>query len=335
MESLQVEGLTRKFGDRAAVEGLSFRVGRGDVLGFLGPNGAGKTTTFKLLSGLLLPDSGTLRLDSVEMPFGSRELRARMGVVFQHPSVDPKLTGRENLAMGAALYGLSGRIARERIEWGLSLVELADRADEPVDRYSGGMRRRLELARVLLHEPEILLMDEPTQGLDVAAARRIWAQLLDIRKKRGLTILLTTHSPEEAERCDRILVLDKGRTIAEGEPSALRAKVGGNVVTIEADDLDELVPILNEKLGVEATIADGRIVFDHESAHELIPRAVEALPRGRIKSIGMRTASIGDVFLALTGKTIDGADADEAAAREAASKKRGRSSSAQAERSTG
>jgi ABC-2 type transport system ATP-binding protein len=325
VDSLQVDGLTRRFGDRVAVADLSFRAGRGEVLGFLGPNGAGKTTTFKLLSGLILPDAGTLRLDGAPTPFGSRDLRARMGVVFQHPSVDAKLTGRENLAMGAALYGLSGRLARERIEWGLSLVELGDRADEPVERYSGGMRRRLELARVLLHEPELLLMDEPTQGLDVAAARRIWSQLFDIRKKRGLTILLTTHSPEEAERCDRIVVLDKGRAIAEGEPSALRTQVGGNVVTIEADDPDELVPTLVEKLGVEASVADGRIVFDHESAHELIPRVVEALPRGRIKSIGMRQASIGDVFLALTGKTIDGADADEAVAREAASKRRKRS----------
>ncbi len=332
MQSLQAERLTKRFGDRAAVDGLSFKVGRGEVLGFLGPNGAGKTTTFKLLSGLLPPDAGTLVLDGEPIAFSSRDLRSRMGVVFQHPSVDGKLTGRENLAMGAALYGLSGKRALERIEWGLSLVELRDRADEPVDRYSGGMRRRLELARVLLHRPELLLMDEPTQGLDVAAARRIWSQLLDIRKREGLTILLTTHSPEEAEHCDRILVLDKGKTIAEGEPSALRAKVGGSVVSIEADDAEALIPTLREKLGVEANLADGRVVFDHEEAHALIPRVVESFDRGRIKSIGVRVASIGDVFLALTGKTIDGADADEAAAREAASKKRRRGSSSGAER---
>jgi ABC-2 type transport system ATP-binding protein len=323
VQTLRAEGLTRRFGDRAAVDGLSFDAARGDVLGFLGPNGAGKTTTFKLLSGLLPPDAGRLVLDGREVPHGSRELRVRMGVVFQHPSVDPNLTGRDNLTMGAQLYGLSRSETRERVAWGLALAELVDRADERVDRYSGGMRRRLELARVLLHRPELVLMDEPTQGLDVAAARRFWAQLLEIRRREGLTILLTTHAPDEAERCDRIVVLDKGKAIAEGEPSALRAQVGGDVITIEVDEPEAFAEELRKKLELAAQVADGRVVVEHPRAHELVPRVVEAFPDGRIKSLSMRAASIGDVFLRLTGKTIDGADAAEAAAREAA-QKRGR-----------
>ena len=322
MALLEARRLTRRFGDRVAVDALSFAVARGETLGFLGPNGAGKTTTFNLLSGLLAPHDGALLLDGNVIGIGSRELRARMGVVFQHPSVDGKLTGRENLAMGAALYGLTGRHAKDRIAWGLELVQLGDRADELVERYSGGMRRRLELARVLLHEPELLLMDEPTQGLDVGAARRIWKQLLDLRASTGLTMLLTTHSPEEAEHCDSIIVLDKGRAIAEGTPAALRAKVGGDVVTLAGDDVEGLAAEVAERFDVRATVADGMVVFEHVGAHELIPRLVQAFPVGRIRSVSMRQASIGDVFLKLTGKTLDGADLDDALAQ-STTKKRG------------
>ena len=312
MDSLKAIGLTRRFGERVAVAELSFHVGRGEIVGFLGPNGAGKTTTFKMLSGLLPPDAGRLVLDGVEIAPDSPALRARMGVVFQHPSLDLKLTGRENLAMGAPLYGLGGARAKARIAWGLEVVDLGERADEPVERYSGGMRRRLELARVLLHEPELLLMDEPTQGLDVGGARRIWKQLLDLRAKTGLSILLTTHSPDEAEHCDRILVLDEGRVIAEGTPTELRAQVGGDVLTLGGDDPDALASAVREAFGVQPSVVDGNVVFQHVGAQALIPRLVEAFPPGRLKSVGMRQASIGDVFLKLTGKTIDGADLEAA-----------------------
>lgn len=311
MQSLQAVDLTRRYGDRLAVDRLGFRVARGEILGFLGPNGAGKTTTFGLLAGLLGADAGKIVLDGVEMEPGARALRSRMGIVFQHPSVDPKLSGRENLAMGAALYGLGGREAKERIAWGLDLVGLADRAEDLVEKYSGGMRRRLELARVLLHRPAIVLMDEPTTGLDIAGARRIWAQLLELRAREQLTILLTTHSPEEAEHCDRIVVLDRGRAIAEGTPDELRAQVGGDVITIGADDPTALAAEL-QALGHAAKVVDDRVVFEEVRAHEAIPRLVERFPGGRIKSIGMRAASIGDVFLKLTGKSLDGADAEEA-----------------------
>jgi len=312
MDTLEAVGLTRRYGDRVAVDGLSFRVARGEVLGLLGPNGAGKTTTFAMLAGLLAADGGHLLVDGEKLAPGARSLRARMGVVFQHPSVDAKLTARENLDMGAMLYGVPAREARDRINWALDLVGLADRAGDQVETFSGGMRRRLELARVLLHRPEILLLDEPTQGLDISAARRIWAELLEIKQKERLTILLTTHSPEEAEHCDRILVLDKGKTIARGTPDELREKVGGDVVVIGSDDPESVVVQLKEKLSIDARVAEGLVVFAQVNAHELVPRVVEALPHGTVKSVAMHRASIGDVFLELTGKTIDGADAEEA-----------------------
>ncbi len=308
MQTLEADGLTRRFGDRIAVDALSFRVRRGEVLGFLGPNGAGKTTTFNLLSGLLTPDAGVVRLDGEPVALDGRVLRSRMGVVFQQPSLDLKLTARENLEMGGALYGLRGEALASRVVWGLALVELVDRADEVVERYSGGMRRRLELARVLLHEPEILLMDEPTQGLDVAAARRIWSQLLELRARTSLTILLTTHNPDEAEHCDRIVVLDKGKTIAEGSPSELRDRVGGDVVTLLGENPVGLCAELHERFGLATTVVDETVTFEQVEAHTLIPKLITSFAIGRIRSVSMRQASIGDVFLKLTGKTIDGAD---------------------------
>ena len=313
MESLEAIDLTRRYGERVAVDRLSFRVGRGEVLGLLGPNGAGKTTTFSLLAGLITADGGKIVLDGSAMEPGARALRARMGVVFQHPSVDPKLTARENLMMGAALYGLSPSHARKQVGWGLDLVGLTDRAGDSVETFSGGMRRRLELARVLLHKPEILLLDEPTQGLDVAASRRIWSQLMELRTRERITILLTTHSPEEAEHCDRILVLDRGRTIADGSPDELRAKVGGDVVAMTANDPELLAREVKDALGVETTIADETVFFEQVRAHEVVPKLFDALPKGRLKTVAVRAASIGDVFLKLTGKTLDGADAEDAA----------------------
>jgi ABC-2 type transport system ATP-binding protein len=204
------------------------------------------------------------------------------------------------------------REAKDRIRWALDLVGLEGRAGDAVETFSGGMRRRLELARVLLHRPELLLLDEPTQGLDVAAARRIWAELLEIKRKERLTILLTTHSPEEAEHCDRIVVLDEGRAIARGTPDELRARVGGDVIVLGADDPPAVAAGLRAKLGVDARVVDGSVVFAQARAHELVPRVIEALPSGSVKSLSMHRASLGDVFLEVTGHTIDGADAEEA-----------------------
>ena len=301
---LRLEGLTRRFGERVAVDALSVDIARGEVFGFLGPNGAGKSTTFHLLTGLLAPDAGRMLLDGREAPPTDGRVRQRLGVVFQDPSLDDKLTALENLKLGAALYGLSGKRAESRIAELLALVELGDRAKEPVERYSGGMKRRLEIARVLLHEPEILIMDEPSRGIDAPTQRRIWEQLLELRRQRRMTILLTTHQPEEAEHCDRIAVLDHGRVIACDSPDVLRSQVGGDVVTLEGDHADALADEVRARFALDARVVDGAVVIETPRGHELIPRLVESLPPGRLRSVAMRRPTLADVFVHLTGRGL-------------------------------
>lgn len=313
MVMLCAENLTRRFGSRTAVDGLSFTLERGEALGMLGPNGAGKSTTFALLTGMLEAHGGRIVFDGQPISPTDPAFRARIGVVFQKPSLDDKLTGRENMKLGAALYGLPSRVANPRIEKFLEMVELTDRADEPVERYSGGMKRRLELARVFLHEPELLILDEPTTGLDIAVSRRIWSKLLELKRESRTALLLTTHDPEEAALCDRIAVLDRGRIIAEGTPSQLAARVGGDVVSIETDEAEPVLADLNTRFGIDARLVEGKVVFEQPGAHELVPRIVEALP-GRLRSISMRPPTLGDVFVKLTGRSLaQEATKDEAA----------------------
>jgi ABC-2 type transport system ATP-binding protein len=301
---LEARGLVRRYGQRAAVAGLSFQVGRGEIFGVLGPNGAGKTTTFELLSGLRAAHEGELLWDGAPVSPTSAAFRARLGVLFQKPSVDDKLTARENLLLGAALYGVTGSRAKERIERTLALVELSDRADELVARFSGGMRRRLELGRVLLHEPELLILDEPTQGLDPSFFQKFWAQIADLCRLHHLTVLLTTHDPMEAEKCDRLTILDQGRIIAQGSPSELKACVGGDVITVDAESPSELLPMIQAKLELEATLVDGKLVLSRPRGHELVPRLVELFPAGRLKSVSLRPPNLADVFIKLTGRAL-------------------------------
>lgn len=307
MVMLSAENLTRRFGERVAVDGLSFTLERGEALGMLGPNGAGKSTTFALLTGMLTPHSGRILFDGKPLSPTDAAFRSRIGVVFQKPSVDEKLTALENMKLGAALYGLPARIANPRIEKLLEMVELSERKGEPVERYSGGMKRRLELARVFLHEPELLILDEPTTGLDIAVSRKIWQKLLELKRESRTALLLTTHDPEEAALCDRIAILDHGRLIAKGTPTELAARVGGDVVTIEGEDPEQLLSDLHGLLGtgddLGGRIVDGKLVFEKPNAHELIPRIAEALP-GRLRSINMRPPTLGDVFVKLTGRSL-------------------------------
>jgi ABC-2 type transport system ATP-binding protein len=302
---LRLEGLTRRFGERVAVDALTVDIARGEVFGFLGPNGAGKSTTFHLLTGLIAPNAGRVLIEGREAPPTDGRVRRRLGVVFQDPSLDDKLTALENLKLGAALYGLSGKRARTRIDELLALVELGDRQKEPVERYSGGMKRRLELARVLLHEPEILIMDEPSRGIDAPTQRRIWEQLLLLRRQRQMTILLTTHQPEEADNCDRIAVLDHGRVIACDTPDVLRAHVGGDVVTLEGDAPEAIAAEVKARFSLDARVIDGAVVLETPRGHELIPRLVESLPAGRLRAVGMRRPTLADVFVHLTGRGLN------------------------------
>jgi len=301
---LEVVGLRHAFGDVPVLDGLSFTVGQGEIFGLLGPNGCGKSTTLRVLMGLLLPDAGELRYGGEPIAPGGRSLRQRMGVVFQAPSLDQRLTARENLTFAAQLHGIGRAEIAERIVELLRFTELSERADEPVANYSGGMRRRLELARALLHDPSLVVMDEPTTGLDERSFRRTWERVERMRSERGATVLFTTHRAEEAQLCDRVAVVDGGRVVALGTPDALRAQVSGDILTLEAEAPEELSQEIAARFELEARVVDGKVVIERERGHELIPRIVEALPVGRIASLSMHRPTLADVFVKITGRSL-------------------------------
>lgn len=301
---LAMRGLRHTFGERVVLDGISFSVGRGELFGLLGPNGCGKSTTLRVLTGLLVPDAGEVVLAGEVTAGGSRLLRSRMGVVFQSPSLDGRLTARENLTLSAALYGLRGAAAARKVDEVLDAAELRSRADDAVGEFSGGMKRRLELSRALMHDPDLLVMDEPTTGLDESAFRKTWERILELRDRRGLTVLFSTHRAEEAQLCDRVAIVDGGRVIAEGEPEVLRQRVSGDILTLEADALDGLASEIAEHFALSPQIVEGRLVIERERGHELIPRLVEALPPGRITSLSMHRPTLADVFVKLTGRSL-------------------------------
>ncbi len=310
---LAVEGLTRRFGDRVALDGVSFEVKPGEIFGLLGPNGAGKSTTFQILAGLLRPDGGVVRFMGRALTLEDPALRARMGVVFQRGSLDDHLTARENLMLGARLYALPEALARTRVEEMLALIELRDRGDERVGGWSGGMKRRLELARALVHRPKLLLLDEPSQGIDEASFRRLWEHLKALREQEGVTLVLTTHRPEEADMCDRLAVLDQGRVVVCESPDQLAARVGGDVLTIEAEEPEKILAVLQERFGLEGALVAGKVLVERPDGHQWIPRLVETFPLGRLLSVSLRRPTLADVFLKLTGHALGedrpGADA--------------------------
>jgi ABC-2 type transport system ATP-binding protein len=304
---LQLDGLTRRFKERVALHGLSLAVGAGEIVGLLGPNGAGKSTTFQLLAGLLAPDAGRVLFEGRPLSLHDPALRQRLGIIFQRSSLDDLMSARENLMLGARLYGLAGERARERVERMLELIGLRERGDERVSTWSGGMRRRLELARALVHQPRIVLMDEPTQGLDEASFRSFWGHLKTLRDTEGLTVLVTTHRADEAEMCDRLAVLDSGQLVALDTPAALAARVGGDILTLEAREPEALAAELRERLDLDARVVEGKVQVEVEQGHALVPRLVEAFPAGRFASVSLRRPTLADVFLQLTGRAL-GAD---------------------------
>jgi ABC-2 type transport system ATP-binding protein len=301
---LRVEGLSRRFGARAALDGVSFEVAPGELFGLLGPNGAGKTTAFRLLAGLLPAHAGTLALEGRPVSAADTAYRARLGVVFQEASLDLKLTARENLRLGAALYDVPRAVATRRIDEALTLMALGDRADEPAAKYSGGMRRRIEIARVLLHEPSLLLLDEPGRGVDPEALRRIWDEITALAAARGTSVIVTTHQPEEAERCHRIAILDSGRVAATGTPDELRAHVAGDVVRVRGERPDELRATITARLALAGRIVAGDVVVEAPRGHELVPRIAELFPPGRLSAIATSRPTLADVFSKLTGKGL-------------------------------
>jgi ABC-2 type transport system ATP-binding protein len=301
---LRVRNLERRFGTRAALDGVSFDVAPGEVLGLLGPNGAGKTTAFRVLAGLLPPHGGTVELDGQPTPPTALRYRARLGVVFQEPSLDLKLTGRENLRLGAVLYGLPRATADARIDEALRLMDMGPRADEAAAAYSGGMRRRIEIARVLLHRPDLLLLDEPGRGVDPEALRRVWDEIAELAVARGVSVIVTTHQPEEAERCARIALLDAGRLAAVGTPGELRARVSGDVVRVRGEQPAEIAGAIAARLGIAGQILDGDVVLEVERGPEIVPRVAELFPPGRLESLATSRPTLADVFAKLTGRRL-------------------------------
>jgi ABC-2 type transport system ATP-binding protein len=292
--SVDVERLTHRYGERVALDAVAFSVRPGEVFGLVGPNGGGKTTLFKILSTALAPSSGSARVAGIDV--GDGAVRRKIGVVFQAPSLDGKLTVAENLLHHGHLYGLSGAGLKQRIGEELARFGLADRAGDRVEKLSGGLQRRVELAKSLLHRPEVLLLDEPSTGLDPGARRDLWDAL---RGLKGVTVLLTTHLLEEAERCDRLAILHKGKIVALGEPLALRSEIGGDVVTVRSRDPQQLAAAIQEKLGETPQVVDGTVRLSRERGHEFVGRLVEALPQ-MIESVTVAKPSLEDVFMSKT-----------------------------------
>jgi len=310
--ALQVRGLAHAYKQRRVLTGIDLDVRRGEVFGLLGPNGSGKSTVLAILAGLLARQEGSIRWDGREIHASDRSFRADLGVVFQRASVDPKLTARQNLLVAAALQGLPGAVARTRSAELLKAAGLEDRAGDDVGEFSGGMKRRLDLARTLIHDPRLLLMDEPTSGLDEASFRDTWRRLETLREGRELTILVATHRPEEAERCDRLAIVHEGRVMTVATPTELQALVANDVVALDCADPERLRAELKARFGLESLLHRGQVLVDAERGHELIPRLVEGLRDVRLDAVSLRRPTLADAFLKVTGSGL--ADGEEGVA---------------------
>jgi ABC-2 type transport system ATP-binding protein len=298
--AVEARGIEFSYRDRKALHGLDFTIAPGEIFGFLGPNGGGKTTLFRILATLAPPSAGTLRIFGADLAREAARVRRLLGVVFQSPSLDLQLTVRENLLHQGHLYGLRGAELARRIDAGLSRFGIADRAGERAEKLSGGLRRRAEIAKALLHEPRLLLLDEPSAGLDPGARRDLWTALDSLRRE-GVTVLLTTHFMEEGDRCDRLALISGGKIVAEGSPAALKDEIGGDVVTLTGPDPEALArDLVAQHPELRPTVQEGGVRLERERAHELVARLVEALP-GRVESVTVARPTLEDVFLRRTG----------------------------------
>jgi ABC-2 type transport system ATP-binding protein len=310
--AIEARGLGLSYGSRVALAELTLRVARGESFGFLGPNGSGKTTLFRILSTLLPPGAGEARILGHDLVRDARAVRNRIGVVFQQASVDQKLTARENLSHHGRLYGLSGGELRRRADAMLELVGLRDRAEELVETLSGGLRRRVELAKALLHRPELLLLDEPTTGLDPTARRDFLSHLDELRRREGVTVALTTHHVDEADRCERVAILDGGRLVACAEPRELKEKLGGDVLVIRTDAPEQVQRRLAQELRIAGQIVDGTVRIERPRAHEIVREVVDRLGAD-VNSVEFGRPTLEDVYVHLTGRRFEASERTEAA----------------------
>ena len=307
--AISVSGLTKRYGDLEAVKGVSFEVGAGEVFGFLGPNGAGKSTTINMLCTLTKPSAGEARVAGHDIVAERDDVRRNIGLVFQDPTLDGYLTAAQNLKLHAELYGVPSELVAPRMEQVLRMVGLWDRKDGPVRTFSGGMRRRLEIARGLMHSPRVLFLDEPTIGLDPQTRRSIWSYIRELQEREEITIFMTTHYMDEAEWCDRIAIMDQGHIVALDSPETLKAGIGTDRITIQTDDNDAAMLALRERFGVEPQILEGAVSFGVAGGEQFVPRLFAELDLP-IRGVSVSRPTLDDVFMSFTGSTIRDAEED-------------------------
>jgi ABC-2 type transport system ATP-binding protein len=297
---IAVENVVHRYDDRAALDGVSFAVQPAEIFGLLGPNGSGKTTLFRILSTLMLPSQGRATIAGHDVAREPAVVRRTIGIVHQQMSVDVKLTAVENLRHSGHLFGMSGRSLSRRIDEMLGRVGLRDRANEYVERFSGGMQRRVQLAAGLLHRPSVLLLDEPTTGLDPGARRDLWLYLDTLKSEEHVTIVVTTHLMEEAERCDRLVILNHGKVVALGTPSELTSEIGGDVILLETRNPESLAQRIQSRFAAQTQVLDGSVRLERENGARFAAEVVEAFP-GEIETVNVAKPSLEDVFIHRTG----------------------------------
>jgi ABC-2 type transport system ATP-binding protein len=310
-KAIEVDELSKRFGEFTAVDGISFDVPRGEIFGFLGPNGAGKTTTISMLCTLLKPTSGNARISGYDVSKQSSEVRREIGIVFQDTTLDDRLTARENLVFHGEVYGMARGDINERASDVLERVGLTDRAGDRVLTFSGGMKRRLEIARGLMHSPTALFLDEPTVGLDPQSRRGLWGYAQSLRDAEGVTIFLTTHYMDEAEACDRIAIIDNGQIIALDTPSGLKARLGGDVITVSAADNQRLSDEIRSVFEIETRQEQDGLEFRVDRGDQFVPTLFARLTTP-IETVAIRRPTLDDVFVELTGHQIRDSGAGEA-----------------------
>jgi len=300
---IKVENLVKKFGELVAVDGISFTVAPGEIFGFLGPNGAGKTTTINILCTLSKPTSGQAIINGFDVVHQQSQVRQSIGLVFQDPSLDERLSGVQNLRFHALVYNVPSEVREQRIEQVLRMVELWDRRTNQVRNYSGGMKRRLEIARGLLHHPKVLFLDEPTLGLDPQTRNRIWEYILELRQREGITIFLTTHYMDEAGKADRIAIIDHGKLVAMDTPEQLKHMVSKDIISVKTDNNDGAVEEIRTRYRIEARHDNDGLTFEVANGEEFLPIFIKEF-NTKIESVSLRHPSLEDVFLKLTGREI-------------------------------
>jgi ABC-2 type transport system ATP-binding protein len=305
--AIEVDALVKTYGDVEAVRGVSFRVAAGEVFGFLGPNGAGKSTTINMLCTLARPTSGTARVAGFDVVGERDDVRRHIGLVFQDPTLDGHLTATQNLRMHAELYGIDRAVIPQRMDQMLEMVDLVDRRDQPVMKFSGGMKRRLEIARGLMHSPRVLFLDEPTIGLDPQSRSAIWRYIRALQESEGTTIFMTTHYMEEAELCDRIAIMDRGEIVVLDTPDALKASVGADRGVVGTHHDEAARAALRDRFDIEATVAEGALTFHVAAGEAFVPRLFAELGMD-ITSVSVSRPTLDDVFMRYTGSTIRDAE---------------------------